>query len=158
MSSPVPFAMAVMAHSAESDGAGRPHATDVTASVVGKSDACTHVCVGWLTSLDQTAGDPVADPMARQVVVAQEMAVTADAPEGKVSGVQAPFTGVVITVASVKLVWSPIAVATQSAADGQVMAPTEVTIGGIVSELTPGDNVAGSLTSCSTPGVEVVDV
>ncbi len=156
--------MAVTAQSAVSPADGLPQATPVTDTTeVGMPFACTQLWVPPERSPVQTAGAPVADPMATQVVPLQERPVTDEAPVGNVdSGVHvlgpAPATSTVITVGSDEVDWSPTAVATQVVDDGQAMAPTEVTAVGSESEETVGvhdglpASAAGFPSSRRTPG------
>jgi hypothetical protein len=151
------------AQSAVFPGAGFPHATEVAAStVLGNWVDWAHAWVDWVRSPVHTAAAPVAVPMATHVVVVHEIPVTEDAPVGKVvSAVQvlAPnkAIGTVMTVASVGLDWSPVAVAKQVVAVGQVMVATEVTAVGRLSVVSNGDHrgiaaLEGSPPSRSTPG------
>src|ERR1019366_6626008 len=97
---------AVTAQSAASPGAGLPQATDPTvATVVGMPLAWTQLWVALVRSPVHTAGALGAVPMATQVVVVHDRAVTDEAPVGNVDSLvhelgPLPATATVMTVAS----------------------------------------------------------
>ena len=114
-------------------GAGWPQATDVTRPRLGTGRSCwpgPSCRVTVVRSPVHTAGAPVAVPMATQVVEVQESPVTVGPPSGTSTrwsrcSAPDPAIGPVMTVASERLAWSPIAVASQSVAAGQAMVPTD---------------------------------